>query len=233
MSSSFIRGLWGVPDFNTTDTLLRIRAGIADELINWKAYCPSVPFKTYAYGKDNCEVLAFLGIDYVKLSDEPVIWDNSKYMHRHKIEIVRKALDDFNEIVWLDWDCQQRMKIPTNFWEKASEGQPFLACLKRQKCRHCRWRTERENQKFFPSGGVMYMRGKETADHAIDCWLQTGMNPNDEIAYAKMSDELLGGWQGPDAYSTNFEPLWATTRKCGWCSPEIVAKKKIIFRHRS
>jgi len=233
MNTAFIKGLWGIPDPNATDNLLRMRAVMAKELRHWKKYCPSVPFKTYAYGKDNCDILASLGIDCVKLSDDPVIWDNSKYMHRHKIEIMRVALESYDEIVWLDWDSQQLKEIPSDFWDKISVGQPFQACLKQQNRPQCLWRPIREDQRFLPCTGVTYVRGRETIDRVIDCWTETGMNANDEIAFAKMSDDILGGWKGPEAYCSNFEPLYAMTKRCRWCTTEILVKKDLVFKHQS
>jgi hypothetical protein len=167
------------------------------------------------------------------VSDEPIAWDNAKYICRHKIELMKIALDDFDEIVWVDWDCVQTRKIPANFWLRMSSGQPFKACLKRQKKPNCWWRSDRESMRFLPCTAVTYVRGKDTIKHVVDCWTETKMHANDEIAFAKMSDNLLGGWKGPEVYCSNFDPFCATTHRCQWITPDFLAKKEVILHHLS
>ena len=234
MRSAFIRGLWGVPRPDAPTNEAKTRVSVVPEIQNWARDSRGIPFTTYAFGTDNKTFLASMKIDAKLLSDKPEVWDNSVDMWRHKIEIIRRALDDFDEVVWLDWDCIPVTDLPPDFWQRLADGQPYKACLKMQKHPHCKWRQNREDQRYLPSGGFIYIRGADVGDHLIRCWDSLSWyRATDEDAMGKLGDELIGGWKGDREYCVNFEPYCCSTKRCRRCPDDIVSKKADIFRHLS
>ena len=233
MRSAFIRGLWGVPHPEAPTRLARSRWAIVPEIQQWKKCLSSVPFKTYAFGLENVELLSSIGIQANVLSEKPEMWDNIKECFRHKIEIIRCALKEYDEVVWLDWDCYPIAPLPDNFWSRIAEGQPYKACLKKLGRPHCMWRDTRDNQLYIPSGGFIYMRGLDMAEKLVKHWEEIGGPDNDEYAMAKLGDVLSGGWNGPREYCLMFEPFCCTTKRCRVCPEDLEVKKEKLFWHAS
>ena len=234
MSFSFIRGLWGIPKPDATTNELKTRVSVIPEIKNWEKDAREIPFTTYAFGSDNKDFLSSVRINAKLLDKRPEVFDNVTHIWRHKIEIIRRALDDFDEVVWLDWDCIPVASLPPNFWKRLASGQPYKACLKMHKRAHCRWRVDFEHRRYLPSGGFVYIRGIDTGDWLIRCFDSLGWEgASDEDAMGKLGDEILGGWKGAREYCLNFEPFCCSTKRCRHCPEDIVAKKTDIFRHLS
>jgi len=234
MRSAFIRGLWGVPRPDAPTNELKTRVSVVPEIQNWERDSKGIPFQTYAFGTENKALLTSVKIDAKLLDERPEVFDNVTKMWRHKIEIIRRALDDFDEVIWLDWDCIPVKSLPPDFWARIASGQPYKACLKMHKHTHCRWRSDYEHQRYLPSGGFVYIRGADTADWLIRCFDGLGWErASDEDAMGKLGDEILGGWKGAMEYCLNFEPYCCSTKRCSCCPEEIRSKKTDVFRHVS
>lgn len=227
----FVRGLWGVPKPEEQNRFIRRRYAITPEISSWKSTLSMVPFRTYVFGAQNRDFLREVGIEPVVLSEEPTAWDNVLHCFRHKIEIIRRAFDEFDRVVWLDWDCFPQCPTPVDFWEKIG-GQPFKACLKMHKRPPCIWRDGYEAQRYLPSGGFIYVDSREVADKFIECWEKTGRSTNDEVALGKLGDDFMGGWKGAKEYCLRFEPYCVSGNRGACCPPEIEAQKMVLFRHR-
>ena len=230
MKTSFIRGLWGVPKQDAITRRTQDRYLIIPEVSNWKRDLGIIPFITYVFGTQNKEFLQGLGIEPIVISNNPIEWDVENNSWRHKLEIIRVALQEYEKIVWLDWDCYPKASLPNNFWDKISQGMQYKACLKMHKRPCCNWREDSEAKRYIPSGSFIYIGDQKFGDRLIDCYKKTV--PTDEHAAAFLADELLGGWKGPHEYYRFFEPYCAQVRRCSFYPGDTAQKKEILFYHR-
>jgi len=229
MKRGFIRGLWGIHE-NTHRVIARRFRTDNDikRIMNCKF---NEPFKTYVMGKDNYEGLKALGFDCLMISEEPQMFDLVKYQFRNKLEIIKYAMekDDYDQIVYLDWDCVPVAPLPDDFWDVLERKGTFQACLQLYHRRKCHWR--KGDMRKVPNGGFMYIADKNIPEKAIKLWEETGKNDSDEIAWAKMTDNLVGGWKGSEFYWNKFEPDFCNLHKASSHPDELINTKNICFIH--
>jgi hypothetical protein len=143
----FIDGLWGDEKVAKWPRAL---ASAAYAILNDMHPLTS---HTYAYGRSNHRFLNWLGVSAELLGEEGVCrWKSEqagrdeldkhygkhKYdglvnwgvsLWRHKLEIIHKAVREFGEVVWLDWNCWQVSEVPPHFWDVLRKGKPIQALL--------------------------------------------------------------------------------------------------------
>jgi hypothetical protein len=127
-----------------------------------------------------------------------------KQQYRHKIDIWRAGLEDFDEIVFLDWDCVPLAPIPDNFWEDMSLGRPIKSPLHMYKNKRAYTRIDHERK--VSAATFVYMRGKKMAQGVIEAWEYFNCPFFEELALSKYIDDINGGWKGVDDYKIKFEP---------------------------
>jgi hypothetical protein len=109
----FIRAFWG--DLNNFNQRHR------KEIINASGN-KDLSEVVYVCGDKNCDYIKSLGFEVVKMSDNETefgsdfLYDCDVYMI-HKLEAIRKGIDQFNEVIFLDWDCNQIKRIDSLFFE--------------------------------------------------------------------------------------------------------------------
>jgi len=235
MSRSFVRGIWG--EFDDSEKHLRRRNGIS---LREKVYRdmklslvnPYEPkFRVYVFGSDNYKKVQDMGFEDVKLIDKrPCVWDMKKHIYRHKVEIWNAALKDFDEVVFLDWDCFPVAKIPKNFWKVMSKGpdlQGALYCYKRRK-NH--WR--RKASRTVIAATFLYMRGKDMVPEMIRMWKKYKKPWSEESLLMRYWDETNGGWKGVDYYVDNgFEPIYHTLYSGFQKDTEFLKTRQFLFLH--
>lgn len=231
MKRGFIRGLWGI--FDSSHRLTNRRFGISQDIDILMKNEFNEPFRTYVMGRENYDLLLKAGVaDAVLLDEKPFRFDLIKHQYRNKIEIIMNAMenDGYDEIVYLDWDCRPFKRLPSDFWEELGKREVFQANLQCYNRNKCHWRTE--NRRAVPNGGFLYIRDKSIPSLAAKRWEELGMGDNDEPAWAKVTDEITGGWKGPEKYWEKFESMFSNLQACSYFDDKHLAlKKNVCFNH--
>jgi len=232
MKRGFIRALWGI--YAKKDRVIRRRYRIDKDITRIKSVKAGNkhPFVTYVLGKENYEALVAQGFDCKLVSDEPFLYDITKYQYRHKLELIRYAMeeDGYDEIVYLDWDCIPIKPIPDNFWEKMKEKSDFQANLQIYYRRKCFWRET--DKRKVPNGGFLYIADKTIPSKVISIWENRLRQDNDEPAWAKFTDQLIDGWKGEEVYWDKFEAMFCNLHQASSFTPEKLKEKEYVcFRH--
>jgi len=163
------------------------------------------------------------------VDSDPAPFDQIKYVYRHKMELIKYAMetDGYEELVYLDWDCIPQKKLPDDFWDKMKQKSEFQACLQGYRRKKCYWR--REDQRKVPNGGFLYLRDKTLPNKAIKIW-ETMPQDNDEPAWAKLTDEMMGGFN-IDKYWELFEPTYCNIHRHSPHAQEKLNTKNVCFIH--
>jgi len=241
MKRTFVRCVWGVYDnsqlpisASTTwkgneKLARRKKLDIDIEIIQKNQF--NEPFIVYIYGKDNYDNMSKLGFNCVLVDSNPAPFDQVKYVYRHKLELIRYAMeeDGHDEIVYLDWDCVPQKKLPDNFWDEFNKKEPIQACLQQYRRRKCLWRGDNDVRKV-PNGGFVYLRDKTIPSKVIKIW-ETMPQDNDEPAWAKYIDEQMGGWKGMDEFWKSYETPFCNLHKMSPLSKELLNSKNLCFIH--
>lgn len=228
MKKVFIRGLWGI--YDNSHRIIKRRYQIdknIDQVLNSKY---QIEFKTYIMGIENYKRCKSLGIDCTLLCEEPFKFDIVKYQYRNKLEIIKQAIekDNISELVYLDWDCLLKKDLSENFWELLREKQSFQANLQMYHRRKAYWR--KDDKRKIPNGGFVYLGNADLINKAIYYW-EANKQDNDEPAWARVSEDLSGGWKGLNHYWENFEPMCVNLHKASPFEKELLNSKYINFIH--
>ena len=201
---SFIRGVWGIYDIdNTLGKPYSRRTKIDNDILLAKLNPYAPQCKVYIFGEENFKKITDMGFDTVLIDKKPICWDMEKEQYRHKIEIWKYGLKDFDEVVFLDWDCVPLTTIPTDFWDVMSKGEKIRATIFMYKLRRVFFRNG--DARKVSSSTFVYMRGKEIAEEIIKVWEEMGRPWQEEVALSKYIDNVNGGWKGIEDYK-KYEP---------------------------
>jgi len=228
MKRGFIRGLWGIYDDSNRITKRRYNMDNDMNRIHINSY--NEPFKVYVFGKENYDSIQHYGFDTKLINDSPAPFDLVKFQYRNKLEIIKYAMeeDGYDELIYLDWDCVPQKKLPENFWDEFQKKESFQANLQMYHRRKAYWR--KEELRKVPNGGFIYLRDKTLPSKAISMW-DTIQCDNDEPAWAKLTDEMMGGWQGIEKYWELFETPFCNLHKSSPYSKELLESKDVCFIH--
>jgi hypothetical protein len=189
------------------------------------------PFKTYVLGTENYDYLESKGLDCVLVDHRPVIWDLQKEFWRHKLLILEAAMDEFDELCYLDWDCVPIKPLPDNYWDTLNEKDDIQANLQFYRRKKCHWR--KTDWRKVSNGGFLYIRNKDIPGELIRTW--EGMDEHhkfwDEVIISQYIDNRLGEWQGIDVYWDKFEPEVCNLKKRSAFTDEQVLSKEACFMH--
>ena len=228
MKRGFIRGLWGI--YDRSHRITRRRYNMDRDMDRIKSNAYNEPFRVYVYGKDNFESIKGYGFDAVLLDENPAPFDLVKHQYRNKLEIIKYAMeeDGYDELVYMDWDCIPQKKLPPNYWDIFNQKEVFQANLQLYHRRKAFWR--KTELRKVPNGGFVYIRDKTIPSKAIALWDKI-QGDNDEPAWAKMTDDMIGGWQGIEKYWELFEAPFCNLHKNSPYSKELLESKDICFIH--
>jgi hypothetical protein len=229
MKRGIIRGLWGVYDRSHRITQRRYRMDKDMKRILCNKY--NEPFIVYVFGKENYKSASEKGFNCILIDKEPSRFDLVKHQYRHKLDILKYAMeeDGYDEILYMDWDVIPKKKLPSNYWNVFGKKESFQACLQIYHRRKAHWRTEELRK--VPNGGFLYIRDKKIPSIAIDWWEKLGKQDNDEPSWARMTDEMTGGWQGIDKYWELFEIPFCNLHKGSPFSEEKLRSKNVCCIH--
>jgi hypothetical protein len=201
MKRSFIRGIFGVKDDDRRFHKCRNQIDKDIEYCLHNAY--DLPFVAYVFGEDNYKQLIDMGVNAVLVDKRPIVWDLDSQMMRHKLEFFKAGMEEFDEVIFLDWDVLPIKKIPDNIWDSLGSKAPLQAILRRYKRNKATWRDADKN--IIPCAAFVYIREKSIANGMIDTWRDMGRPWSEEIVLAKYTDDMDGGWKGMDYYWNRFE----------------------------
>ena len=237
----FVRCLWGIPS-----RMYKRSAKVVNLDLEFIKYNPfDQPFTTYVFGEHNLELLNKHGIENCKLVTKEVgMYDRATVkaqginQYGHKLRVMLEASKDFDEFIFLDWDCMAVRPLPEEFWDSFYKKQSIQAHLRSygMKAKYIRlrgatWRDKDINKR--PCASFVYMRGKEIAEKVYNTWLEDRQRA-DEKTIAMVTDEMMGGWD-INKYWEMFEVDHFTLYRDavrGFCYPkELLSKKQSTFLH--
>lgn len=177
---------------------------------------------TYVFGAENYEIVRKYGFAARLLDERPRVAGDvpgkpsKRCPWEHKPLGWAAALQEFDEIVALDWDIRPLEKIPLDsvFGElnKKSFLQANLLQYRRIKALYRRKMAGSIPDpavRKIPSAAFVYLRGDD-GRHAVQRTLslmEQNYNLTEEQAMAIFVDELYGGWKGIDHWWTHHEPF--------------------------
>lgn len=225
---AFIRALWGI--YDNSNRLLARRKNIDNDIKRIIANDYNEPFIVYVFGKDNYEHARSFGFNCVLIDENPAPFDLITEQYRHKLEVLKYAMeeDNYDEIMFIDWDCIPKKKIPSNFWDIMGQKEIIQANLQLYHRRKARWR--KDELRKIPNAGFLYLRDKSLPEKIIKRW-ESIKGPSAEPPLAKLTDEMMGGWQGVDKYWELFEPDFCNLHKASPYSKKLLKSKNICFIH--
>ena len=229
MKQKFIRGLWGI--YDNSNKILQRRYRMDQDIQRILDNKFNTEFMTYVMGKENQRMLKEKGIESILIWDEPFKFDLVKHQYRHKLEIINHAMhnDNIEELIFLDWDCVPQKNVPDDFWGQMNKREKIQACLQSYRRRKCHWRQT--DLRKVPNGGFVYLRDKDLATDSIEWWDKLGRQDNDEPSWAKMIDEMCGGWPGIDYYWEHFEAMFCNLWRDSAFDKNRLKEKDQCFVH--
>lgn len=199
---AFVRGLWGI--YDNERRFYKRRQKMDDDIQFLKMTKYQSPCFTYAFGAENAKFLRSYGFECKQLSEEPILWDMDTQQFRHKLEIFKAAMEDFDEIVFLDWDTVQIKPLPKDFWQILKSKGDFQAILRMYHRTKAQWRAT--DRRKIPCASFVYIADKTVPSKLIELWEKHDRPWSEEIVMARYMDEQMGGWKGLDYYWDHFEP---------------------------
>lgn len=265
MKRALIRAVWGEFTGESMDdckTLKEYEAKYTSpkpsKLVNDITYIAQhtdkCSFVTYVFGKYNTSLISvwFPTSKVIKIAEEPSMWDMKTELYRHKLEVFKAAMEDFDEIVYLDWDCVPQKKVGNEIWGILNKKESFQANLQLYKTKKCLWR--KEDQRKTCNGGFVYMRDKKIPDLLIKNWesfktltenqrhkreekgldlrqREKSLIYDDEPSMSLYVDDVMCNWKGMNVYWNHFEPDICNLNTKSAYSEEKIGTKDIYFKH--
>jgi len=159
-----------------------------------------IPYICYTFGEENHKWLLSKGVESVLINK----FSNPFYMYRHKMEAWVRGMQDFDEIVFLDWDTRPIKPIDDEFWSILRSKDVIQASLGKYMSARLTHRAGRDN-KWNPSGSFVYMRDKSLPTRAIELWKKQHHKWTEEVGLAMLTDELMGTFDF-NTYEKRFDP---------------------------
>ena len=228
MTRGFIRCLWGAGESYATEDFLKkieqsdlpydriIKSMIRRDKIDKDiSHCIREklmePFVTYVFGKDNFDYIKSLNLECELIDEDPYVYQNS----RHKLEALKYAMQDFDEIVFMDWDTKPCKKMDENFWNILNKKGVIQSSLWHFRTPKINYRENYMDNKNIPAGAFIYIRDKTIPCKLIDAWSELGNKWSPEPSLAKVTDDMMGKWKDIYEYWKLYEPEVYHTK----CSP--------------
>ena len=219
INRGFIRGLWGIYEHQDRRFYKR-RVKLDNDIKMISLNKNAQKHVTYVFGEDNYKYLIDRGFDARLVDKRPIVWDMDKEQFRHKLEVLYQGLQEFDEIVFLDWDCTECRPLPLDFWDKLAQKEPIQAVLRQYHKKKAPWR--KIDQRKIPETSFVYIRNKEIGAELNALWEKMGRPWSEEVVMAKYIDNRSGGWHGLEYYWEHYNPFFATWGKSKVPPPEAL-----------
>jgi len=246
MKRALVRILYGELNNPNHDYLLH-RSHIDSSIEKTVNHKEVQEFVTYCFGEYNYKYLVSIGCKNIVLADKnPWIDGEVPYSYLNKIHGWKYAMEDYDEVVFLDWDTVQIKPFPIDFWDVLSQKEKIQAALANNIKSILPWRKYRPNRdgKKAPNGSFVYMRDKSIPSELLklkddlefnkvvnigksvaSLSIKPTIQHNDEVYIARYMDNICGGWEGYDKYLKLFDPKWCSVK---W---EAFEKPEACFKH--
>jgi len=212
MRSGFIRALWGSSDAGIWDPALADRASRKtwQDVRNCWRRQRHLRAVTYVFGRENFEFARHLGYAVELVDERPVVFQGRGGMWRHKLEILHRAMQDFDEVVYLDHDVRKCVRrLPRSLWRRLRRRGPLQAALRQYRRPQCPWRSTAP--RLLPAGAFIYLRDAGIARRLLEV---SRAQPvwSDEQCMAYVFDELdpgvwlRGAQTGISQFARRFDP---------------------------
>jgi hypothetical protein len=257
MKRALVRAVWGKFTGDSdefTSCLSPNPSKLANDIANQATEYQKYPFVIYVFGFHNANILQSLFPDgeIIKVSDEVNIWDMKTELYRHKLEVLKIAMQEFDEVIYLDWDCVPQKNITDEIWSILGRKESFQANLQLYKTKKCLWR--KTDQRKTCNGGFIYLRDKTIPDMLIKNWenfkvivenqkrqrqernldlrqREKSLIYDDEPSMSLYVDDTMGGWQGETVYWNHFEPDVCNLNSKSAYDEQQLQNKDVFFKH--
>jgi hypothetical protein len=245
MKRSFVRILWGdflqedlpsLPDlekeygfkFDKENKILIRRFKIDNDIKKCMEQKFIEPFAVYTFGEKNHKQLIDMGIKSVLIHKEPYKYHPIRGVYKHKIYAHQYIMNDFDEVVFLDWDTYLTKPLPVDFWERMGKKEIFQASLGKYRTPRINHRKDIQENRLIPTGAFVYMRDKSIPERLVK--YNEGANAwSCEPAFARLTDEMTGGWKGIEKYWELFEPEFYTCKTSPYKFLKDFTKPNLCF----
>jgi len=197
---SFIHGVFG-DLFNPDGTLTVLNKEIKLNLSN--KY--QVDYIAYVFGIENEKYLKDLGVKTKLLDIKKWGWDKETELFRHKLEFYKAGMEDFDEIVYLDWDVLQLKPLTSNYWENLYKKEKIQGHIHRRRQGTCPWRKYKFWKNRLINAGILALRDNNLPNLFIQTWNKIDSDEfltikndrkfwtfNDEIIIQYVIDHIYG-----------------------------------------
>lgn len=215
MKRSFIRGLWGIYEHEERRMFKR-RTKLDNDMrmVKLNQNADNENHVVYVFGEDNYKFLIDEGWDARMVDKRPIVWDMDNEQFRHKLEVLHQGMQEFDEIIFLDWDCTECRPLPDNFWDRLGEKAEIQAVLRQYRRRKAHWRNNNQCPRSIPEASFVYINDKQTTQNLNDLWEEMNRPWSEELVIARYIDNLSGGWKNLEHYWENYEPFFSTYGNC-------------------
>lgn len=178
----------------------------------------------YVFGKENYSDLCRWGYDARLLDERPLVPTAQFQNHllKHKPLGWQATLQEFDEIIALDWDIRPAKQIDLEaLFTKLREKSFLQANLLQYRRIKVKYRRSMAGSvpnapiRQIPSGAFVYLRG-EDGRHSVRRVLQIMDEKHhftEEHAMAFFLDNLYGGWKGAEHWWELHEPFCCRLRR--------------------
>jgi len=251
MKRAIIRALWGSFYGFDSDITTPKPSKLLNE-IKSQSECELCKTEVYVFGTWNCNFLKSLKYNPVQISEKNSIWDMKTELYRHKLEVLKCAMTDYDEIVYLDWDCIPQKTITDDIWGILGKKESLQANLQLYKSKKCLWR--KVDQRKTCNGGFIYIRDKNIPDLLIKNWdgfkkftdeqankrrernlelreREKSLIYNDEPSLSMYVDSAMGQWNGSEDYWNHYEPEICNLKTKSAYDKDRLSNKNVFFEH--
>jgi len=214
VTKSIIRPWWGSRDRTDNPRLRRNRRLMEHTLRCVLSDTYQVPFVTYVFGKDNYKFLKSEGLeDLILVNDDPNPRNSYKRNYIHRLDICHAALEDFDQIVCVNWNCRLIKPFPDDFWDQLNKKESLQAPLIKTRVNILKSREGKANR-IFPNDAFIYMRDKSLPNKLLDVlnWDNVSNKWTAESLMAHYLDHKHNGWIGTGKYYDLYEPDFIVSR---------------------
>lgn len=247
MKRSFVRILWGdflhdknpkLKDyekeyefvFNAKNKILTRRFKIDVDMQRCLGQQFQLPFVVYTFGEENHKQLIGRGIESKLIHAQPYKYNPIKGLYRHKLDAYKYMMEDFDEVVFLDWDTYLDKELPADFWNILNKKESLQAALGHYRTPRINYRSGFKENRIIPTGAFVYMRDKSIPDKLIELNKDT-CTWSCEPAMARLTDEMTGGWKGIKKYWELFEPEFYTNKRTPYKGSAGFIKPNLCFKN--